>query len=367
MRESGGSPRAGRPTTGGDAMIVFSDLHMKEATESVAWEALAAVEAAALADEDHHVIFCGDFWHLRYQVNVRLLDQVHEMLTRWIAAGLEVDLIPGNHDQVTIGGVNALSVLARPGVEIWTEPGVQQVADRRWHGFVPYRKDLGEQQDALDAVRAELQVRGARFPVIFGHFAVRGAMMNSGIQDRAGLEVQVPLGELLVLGHYHMPHWVGDRVVYVGSTHQHSFGEVDNNPGIGKLTWSESDGWGWTHWDLNVGARHFIVSWDAEADPPALPAGYRPDVDKLRLDVAAPVNRLVDPDLVRRVRAAGFESAQVNVIPRAVEREQRFEVAPSERLEDAAVRFARGRLSDLQIPKMERAALEALRKWSNAT
>lgn len=332
-------------------MIIFSDLHLKEANEHIVWEALAKVEALALDDPDKRVVFCGDWWQLRYQVSVRLLNKVHKLLANWVELGLEVDLIPGNHDQVTVDGVNALEILAREGVEVWTEPGIGLIDDHNWAGYVPYRKDPEDQLEALEAVWDALREQKQEFPVIFGHFGLRGATMNNGKKDRDGFQIPVRTGKaLLVLGHYHGFQWLTQAeglhgissVVYVGSVFQHTFGEAGNAIGAARLRWG-TDGWTMDHIPLDVGPKHYIVSWDLSAcdQPPAPAEGVRPE-DKVRLDIKAPPS-LISPDLIGVIKEAGYEGAQVNVEPVAEKREHRFAMVDGESLVEAAERFVTGR------------------------
>lgn len=336
-------------------MVVFSDLHLKEANEQTVWAALEKIEALAMEEPDRQVVFCGDFWQLRYQVSVRLLNEVDKLLADWMSLGIEVDLIPGNHDQVTVRGINALEILERDGVEIWTEPGIRAIGDC-WCGFVPYRKDPEEQLAALEAVWDALEEQKQANPIIFGHFGLRGATMNSGRKDRDGLQVPSRKGKaLLVLGHYHGFQWLTDQggissVVYVGSVFQHTFGEAGNDIGAARVRWDPSTGWSMDHIPLDIGPKHHIISWDLteRGEPPTVPQHVQPQ-DKVRVDIKAPPS-LISPDLVGKLKAAGYEGAQVNVEPAAEKREHRFAVPAGESLLEAAERFVAHRLEEQVEP-----------------
>jgi len=350
-------------------VIILSDLHLKEANEHLVWEVLDRVEELAVEDPDCRVVFTGDWWQLRYQVSVRLLNLVHERLTRWVARDINVDLVPGNHDQVTVQGVNALEILARDGVDVWTEPGISEVREGwpgRWCGYVPYRKDPEGQLAALEAVLGALRVEEAAHPVVFGHFGVHGALMNNGQKDRGGLEAGDQDSYLLVLGHYHKHHAPAPGVVYVGSPFQHTFGEVGNRTGVGRVLWVDG-GVVFDQIELDVGPKHYVVSWDVakEERPPApesLVNGQPRPQDKVRVDIVAPPS-LINKDLTKRLMTAGYEDAQVNVQPAPEKREHRFPLVPGESLVELAERFVAHRF-EKQIDPDEDPLCRKLHEWA---
>jgi DNA repair exonuclease SbcCD nuclease subunit len=350
-------------------MILFSDLHLKESNEDLCFEVLERICEEATQD-DWMVVCCGDFWHLRYQVNVRLLNRVKAWLDHWTGKGMEFHFLPGNHDQVNVGGRNALEVLGNGDqVMVWTEPGwwawkPPNGPPSRVIAFVPYRKDPVDQARALEYAAGPVEGQGEP-KVIFGHFGVIGATMNSGKKDQEGIVAAVK--PRLFLGHYHKPHEVRlgklGGVIYVGAPFQHNFGEAGNQGGYIKIRWDR--GIRWERFPLGLGPQHHIVLWDPrmEIEPSRWLGG--PD-DKVRLDIVAPVNRLDDPDLVKRVKASGYEEAQINVLPQPAEREQRFEVEAGESLEQSAERFLDTRLRDQDhredVPKY----LAPLKRWAGA-
>ena len=88
--------------------ILFSDLHVKSSTIDSCETVLATVHNAAIA-RNAGIIFLGDFWHVRGSLSVELLNRVLHSLGNWT---VPVIMIPGNHDQVTLGGaIHALEPL----------------------------------------------------------------------------------------------------------------------------------------------------------------------------------------------------------------------------------------------------------------
>lgn len=342
--------------------VVFSDLHLREQSADICFRVLDYVGELASHQTDLRVIFCGDFWHLRYAVDVRLLNRVHEVLTHWVEKiGLLVDFVPGNHDQVNVEGRNALEVFERDGVRVWSEPGFDE--DMRW-GFVPYRKDPEEQLAILQAV-VELE------PVItFGHFAVQGAVMNSGRTNREEGLTADQLGSGLVLGHYHRPQQ-GPGWRYVGSPYQTNFGETGDACGCLIVNGSEM-----TYHDIDVGApRHHVLVWDPAAadEPPALPQHWR-EGDKVRVDIKASQEMIVSGKFKTALKSKGLDEAQVNIMPVAVNRDVKISLSEGETLLEAAERFVRDRLGatdqvvsagfgDRTNPMGS--VMESLRRWAN--
>ena len=223
-------------------MIIFSDLHLREQTADVCFKVLDHLAAVACED-DRHIVCCGDLLHVRYQVGVRILTRFHRTLEDWAAMGIELDLVPGNHDQVDVEGTNALEVFgAHPNVRVWTDAGVLD-HENGLFGFVPYRKDPEALAESMRAVENEGP------PIVFAHFGIHGAEMNSGrVNQEEGLTWGGVRQSKYILGHYHKAqHGAGWQ--YVGSPYQTSFGEAGNANGYlqlfggGALTFPSDRDW----------------------------------------------------------------------------------------------------------------------------
>ena len=318
-------------------MIIFSDLHLRERSEFVCFEILDEIEMLAQSDPDGRVVCCGDFWHIRYQLSVRLLNRVAQMLQRWSEKEILLDIVPGNHDQVDVNGRNALEVFEGfAGVCVWSEPGVEDSGD---FGYVPYRKDPQQQKAELDAV-VEAVNDGA---IICGHGGVHGAVMNNGRKNADdGLErdevSSLPGGIRLVLGHYHKPQ-VGPYYQYVGSPYQTNYGEAGNEElGYLQLVGSEL-----RRIESEVAApQHYILKWDpGTGDPPPHPGR---EIDHVRLDIVATQEMIISGKFKTALKKHGLQDAQVNVVPVSVERDHRFAMQKGESLVDAARRFVAERM-----------------------
>jgi DNA repair exonuclease SbcCD ATPase subunit len=244
--------------------VIFSDLHVKGSSIECCIEVLDKVHDAAV-QRNAGVIFLGDFWHVRGALNVELLNTVLRSFRQWTQP---VIMIPGNHDQVTLGGaVHALEPLVyafHPDqVLLISEPTVCLGA--LW---VPYRRDPALMKSILAAGRDNPDVG-----IIFCHADVRGAYMNDGMRSREGIEMSFfPSGVPIYSGHFHKPHTMtksGASLRYVGSPYQTSLSEAGQDKflytmscvpsaagqGESRLEWKEDE-----RWVLDVGKKYFKAS-----------------------------------------------------------------------------------------------------------
>jgi hypothetical protein len=112
-------------------------------------------------------------------------------------------MIPGNHDQVTLGGkVHSLEPLKYAfdpeKILMIDEPAICMHA--LW---IPYRRKAETMKSILS------QCHRKDISAIFCHADVRGAMMNDNMQSKEGLEVHhFPVNIPIFSGHFHKPHTV---------------------------------------------------------------------------------------------------------------------------------------------------------------
>ncbi len=194
-----------------DKWIIFSDLHVKGASIDTCEQVLDAVHAAA-KERSAGIVFLGDFWHVRGALSVELLNRVMQALRKWTQP---VIMIPGNHDQVTLGGtIHALTPLKyafsaeKEQILMIDEPSICKGA--LW---LPYRRDKMVMKQVLDycatLTGSDLKDKSKAVSMIFCHADVRGAWMNDNIQSRDGLDVSAfPPAIPIYSGHFHKPHLV---------------------------------------------------------------------------------------------------------------------------------------------------------------
>lgn len=196
-------------------MLLFSDLHLRPESHTTCYQVLNGVLDHAIATKEETIAFLGDFWHLRYNVPVHLLNMVNDWVSRCQKHGKKLILLPGNHDQVDELGGNALEVFDRPNVEVYSAPGINE------HGaWMPYRRPeyvaqhIKELRDAVSDASAP--------NVLFAHLPLKGAFMNNMKMDEHGLPLSIFKGwKKIFLGHYHKQQdFMNGAAHYIGSPWQ---------------------------------------------------------------------------------------------------------------------------------------------------
>ena len=274
--------------------IVFSDLHVSKRTMETCRRVLERVHAEALKREAG-VVFLGDFWHARGAIPVEPLTEALALISsaKWTAPTI---MIPGNHDQVTAGGLShALTPLAKANPNIVVFDGPTLYGGALW---LPYRRNSDELKRAIEDTRGE-------FNAIFCHADVVGASMNETFQARDGLDPALFGGANTYTGHYHKPHVVPNtNITYVGSPYEVSRSEAGQKKELIVLdsqTWVEGAN---ARVSLDIGPKHFAVEGvDASAPPTARPG----DIIRWTLPIEA-MDAVSDavPSVVQKARDQGF-------------------------------------------------------------
>ena len=242
--------------------IVFSDLHVSKRTMETCREVLKRVNDEAVRT-GAGVVFLGDFWHARGAIPVEPLNEALSLMSsaNWRTPTI---MIPGNHDQVTAGGMShALTPLAKANASVVVFDGPTLYNGALW---LPYRRDSDELKRAIEETKGE-------FNAIFCHADVIGASMNETFQARDGLDPALFGGANTYTGHYHKPHVVPNtNITYVGSPYEVSRSEAGQKKELIVLdskTWVEGSN---ARVELDIGPKHFAVEGlDASAPTTARP------------------------------------------------------------------------------------------------
>ena len=262
--------------------ITFTDLHCSPSTLGTCLEVLRKVHSEALrmsssssssggVNSTCGVLFLGDFWHHRGTLRVDCLNAVLDELRTW---RVPLIMIPGNHDQVTLGGRqhgltplrDAYRIGACGGITSSSEAAAATVPGplvftnpTKFLGalFVPYIRDSATLESVL---ASDAAVSAA---AVLCHADVTGAYMNDLVVSQGGVPPGMfPPGVPIYSGHFHKPHVVerGGRVVeYLGSPYQVSLSEAQQQKSLAVF----DPGQGWKVVDripIDVGKRHFRAS-----------------------------------------------------------------------------------------------------------
>jgi len=277
--------------------VIFSDLHVSRRTLPICLEVLDRVKEEA-DKRNGGVIFLGDFWHSRGALPVEPLNAIVRSLMTWQVPTI---MIPGNHDQVTVGGeehslVPLASVMADHALLI-TRPKL--FLDALW---IPYRR-------SEEAIRTALAEHSGAAKAVFCHVDIVGAQMNDSVQASLGLSPEIFPPHLRVFtGHYHKPHLVpGTSIRYVGSPYQVTRSEAGQQKGlvIVDRDWREVE-----TVPMDVGPRHYAAI-GLQSMPSQLRRG-----DRLQLKVSDAKDVTVQ-DTVSKLRSSGVDvDVQAEAVPK---------------------------------------------------
>ena len=234
--------------------VVFTDLHVAPSSLNTTLQVLRRVHELAL-QRQAGIICLGDFWHHRGTLRVDCLNAILAELKTW---QVPLVMMPGNHDQVTLGGQShsltpmeqayrctttvvggsdttaSITSDSVPGPLIFSHPTLFAGAL-----FVPHIRDL----DVLTAV-LQSDMAQHKAQAIFVHADVTGAYMNDLIVSTGGVHPSVfPASKPIYSGHFHKPHTVTFQntkdkqkhpvaIEYVGSPYETSLAEAQQTKAL---------------------------------------------------------------------------------------------------------------------------------------
>jgi DNA repair exonuclease SbcCD nuclease subunit len=253
--------------------VVFTDLHCSPATLQTSMQVLDVVHSTALQC-NAGVLFLGDFWHHRGTLRVDCLNAVLKALEAW---EVPMVMIPGNHDQISLGGYDhGLTPLANA-YRVFEEDHEEGVAGPlilshptvfRKGLFVPHIRDIATMESVLQSHHA----KDAK--ALFVHAEVKGALMNDLLVSTHGIPPSsFPSHKSIYSGHFHKPHTVQSSITrgrdnqsstvsieYLGSPYEISLAEAEQEKQLVVLD---------EHWQveqripLSLGRKHFkLSSWE---------------------------------------------------------------------------------------------------------
>lgn len=218
-------------------VAVFSDLHLGVHQNSSYWVDIALKWAEWLKTELNNrnidtIIFCGDFFHHRDEVNLTVLDAANKFLN--ILEGFNIFMIPGNHDcyYKETSEINSLSIFkGRKGITVFDELiTVDFNKSGKSFTFCPWGTKLGDIPNS---------------DVIFGHFEFQNFKMNAHTvceygEDPANI---IDKSKLIISGHFHLrceKSFDGSLIVYVGNPFQMDFNDCYSRKGFYILSYDDT-------------------------------------------------------------------------------------------------------------------------------
>lgn len=218
-------------------VILFSDLHIhphkrKDERLEDCLKALDWVFDVAEENNITNILFGGDLFHDRQKIEVYTYQRAFETLQKRLnTKKFNLYLLLGNHDlwyneKTSVSSVVPLSAL--PNVRIISSPERLVIEGSTWD-FIPFTHNPVETLN-------ELNQKDGSPEYALGHISLDGALLHGTQYSDVTIEHDgdmISVGASLFnhykhtfLGHYHAEQIINEKVEYIGSPLQLSFGEA---------------------------------------------------------------------------------------------------------------------------------------------
>jgi DNA repair exonuclease SbcCD nuclease subunit len=218
-------------------VLIFSDLHIhphkrKDERLEDCLKVLDWVFDVAEENKITNILFGGDLFHDRQKIEVYTYQRAFETLQKRLNTGkFNLYLLLGNHDlwyneKTSVSSVIPLSAL--PNVIIISNPERIIIEGSTWD-FIPFTHNPIETLN-------ELNQKSGNPEYALGHISVDGALLHGTQYSDVTVEHDgdmISVGASLFnhykhtfLGHYHAEQIINNKVEYIGSPLQLSFGEA---------------------------------------------------------------------------------------------------------------------------------------------
>lgn len=207
--------------------VIITDTHLSEKNQDQIIE-IFRQSASKVKRLGLNVLYhAGDFFDSRKFQRLSTLKAAIEIFQIVENEGIELRIIPGNHDKADYKSEESyLDVFSRYDcVKLITTSGYYDHGDVRVH-MIPffcekttYSKYLGEAIENIDKSKKN---------VLLTHIAIDGVKNNDGstMEGTVVAEKLTDIFDLILVGHYHnYQEMKNGKIIYIGSTHQHNYGE----------------------------------------------------------------------------------------------------------------------------------------------
>lgn len=288
-------------------MIVFSDLHLRDKSANTVFGQVfpGLIEAVERYSATRMLVCLGDFYHVRYKIDVYLQNEVVKFFNILKNIGIQVILLPGNHDQINEQGENALAVFDElSNVAVINTPVINDYGH-----WVPYRKNINEILDFLKyCYRNPNKISSKK--IIYMHHGIQGAKMNSSLVDDSGIGVNYFRNWMVLSGHYHMRQQIGDNIFYIGSPYQVDAGEAGQVKGFCRLDLVKGK---LRYYDTVWGERYFntLSNEVSKGDVVKIKAPEGVNLEEYRKSLAIPegVHCIIEPTIAQTSRLSVSSNA----------------------------------------------------------
>lgn len=238
--------------------LVFSDFHAHNFVEGstreshdtlpglfnsrllAACKVLDEIRDYAVENKINNVVFCGDLFHKRMNIDVDVLNLIDHHISLFANHHITMTMLVGNHDYADkFGNVHSLHcfknhehclVLDRPSAFSLFDPTLPVDQDHLFGYAIPYYDDIEQTKAALDSIDSD-------YALLLMHVGMQGARVGSDyvlVKDTDVQVTDVPKDrfQLCLFGHYHEHQRLFDNGWYVGATFQHNWGDANTIRGF---------------------------------------------------------------------------------------------------------------------------------------
>lgn len=207
-------------------VAIFSDLHIGVHSNSAKWHNIALeygdwIKKELTAKGITDIIFCGDFFDSRNEIEQSTLNTGTEFLSKLRA--FNIWMIVGNHDAFykEKSTINSIVPFRHwPNITVCDKTHIIHAQDKKLV-LIPWGTP------PKNIPKAD---------IIFGHFELNGFMLNSHEMCMKGEDANDLLNKspLIISGHFHIKDekiFSRGKILYVGSAHELNFSDADSTKG----------------------------------------------------------------------------------------------------------------------------------------
>lgn len=215
---------------------VITDTHLEDGNEELTFAIHKETRERCQILGLEYCYHGGDVFHNRKHQTQSTLHTYDRVLMDAEENNFKWRVIPGNHDKADYKSSKSYLDVYRKfeSLELVTAWDVFDEGPFAVH-LIPFFDEKHAYKPLFDTVRFE---KGKRH-ILITHAAINGVMNNDGSKVSEALSAGM-FGdfERVLVGHYHDRQEIGNNIVYIGSTHQHNFGE----DGFKGITFMYADG-----------------------------------------------------------------------------------------------------------------------------
>ena len=200
-------------------MILCTDLHFNKNNYKKVSKILE--DALKLASEKCcSLAILGDTNDTKANLRGETLNSITRLFNKF--SDIPKHILIGNHDLLNVKNdkLHSLEILKElPNTYVYDNN--QSLEDRILGdiAFIPYKNDMLELKDEI------IRCKSLGIKVLLMHQGIKGAKLSKSKIDSDGFTQENLQDFLVLVGHYHLPHKLGNTIHYIGSSLSHSFSE----------------------------------------------------------------------------------------------------------------------------------------------